>query len=68
MTYVSDISHADYAHLLGKAHDAANSGPVSMSAGKKLPVALILDRPDWLSAMSCSIAEAIERVGPNWLR
>lgn len=39
-----------------------------MSTGEQLAVALILDRPDWLMAANCPIAEAIERVGPDWLR
>ncbi len=68
MTNVSNIGSADLAHLLGKAHDAASSGPNGMSTGEQLAVALILDRPDWLVAMSCTIAEAMERVGPDWLR
>jgi hypothetical protein len=68
MTNVSDIDSADLAHLLGKAHDAASSGPNGMSAGEQLAVALILDRSDWLAAMNCTIADAMERVGPDWLR
>ncbi|WP_213768647.1 hypothetical protein [Caballeronia sp. dw_19] len=68
MTNVSTIGNADLAHLLGKAHDAASRGPNGMSTGEQLAVALILDRPDWLAAMSCTIAEAMEKVGPDWLR
>lgn len=68
MSNVSSIGSADLAHLLGKAHDAASSGPGGMSTGEKLAVALILDRPDWLAAMNCTIAEAMERVGPDWVR
>lgn len=68
MTNVSNIGSADLAHLLGKARDAASSGPNGMSSGEKLAVALVLDRPDWLAAMNCTIAEAMERVGPDWLR
>jgi hypothetical protein len=68
MANVSNIGSADLAHLLGKARDAASSGPNGMSTGEKVAVALILDRPDWLAAMDCTIAEAMERVGPDWLR
>lgn len=67
MTNVSNIGSADLAHLLGKAHDAASSGPNGMSTGEQLAVALILDRPDWLAAMNSTIAEAMEQVGPDWL-
>lgn len=68
MSNVTNIGSADLAHLLGKARDAARSGPNGMSSGEKLAVALILDRPDWLAAMNCTIAEAMERVGVDWLR
>ncbi|WP_197339738.1 hypothetical protein [Ralstonia solanacearum] len=68
MSNVTDIGSADLAHLLGKARDAASAGIGGMSTGEKQAVALILDRPDWLAAMNCTIAEAIERVGPDWLR
>ena len=68
MTNISNIGSADLEHLLGKARDAASSGPGGMSTGEKLAVALILDRPDWLASMSCTIAEAMARVGPDWLR
>ncbi|MDR6495168.1 hypothetical protein J2797_005084 [Paraburkholderia terricola] len=68
MNNVSNIGSADLAHLLGKTRDAASSGPNGMSTGEKLAVALILDRPDWLAAMNCTISEAMERVGPDWLR
>ncbi|MBT2792847.1 hypothetical protein [Paraburkholderia strydomiana] len=39
-----------------------------MSTGDKLAVAPILDRPDWFQPMNCTIARAIERVAPDWLR
>jgi hypothetical protein len=68
MTNVTNIDSADLAHLLGKACDAASSGTSDMSTGEKLAVALILNRPDWLAAMNCTLAEAMERVGPDWLR
>lgn len=68
MSNVTNIGSADLEHLLAKAHDAANSGPNGMSSGEQLAVALILDRPDWLAAMNCTIADAMERVGADWLR
>lgn len=68
MTNVSNIGSADLTHLLGKAHDAAASGPNGMSTGEQLAVALILNRPDWLAAQDFTIAEAMEKIGPGWLR
>ncbi|RWB95817.1 MAG: hypothetical protein EOS61_16110 [Mesorhizobium sp.] len=39
----------------------------SMPTGEKLAAALVLNRPDWLAEMNYMLAEAIERVGPEWL-
>lgn len=68
MSNVTTIGSTDLAHLVGKARDAASTGIGGLSIGEKLAVALILDRPDWLAELNCTIAEAIERVGPDWLR
>jgi hypothetical protein len=68
MSNVTTIGSTDLAHLVGKARDAVRVGIGGLSAGEKLAVALILDRPDWLAELKCTIAEAIERVGPDWLR
>jgi hypothetical protein len=68
MSNVSNIGSPDLAHLLEKTRDAARSGPAGMSAGEQLAVALILDRPDWLAAGNSTMAEAMEQVGPDWLR
>ena len=35
---------------------------------EKLAAALVLNRADLLASMKFTIAEAIERVGPDWLR
>ncbi|WFU86390.1 hypothetical protein QA644_14805 [Rhizobium sp. CC1099] len=32
-----------------------------------MAAALVLNRPDWLAEMNYTLAEAIERVGPQWL-
>ncbi|WP_287106912.1 hypothetical protein [Mesorhizobium sp.] len=32
-----------------------------------MAAALVLNRPDWLADMHYTLAEAIERVGPQWL-
>ena len=37
------------------------------STGEKLASALVLNRPDWIASMDYTLAEAIDRVGPEWL-
>ncbi|KGU42927.1 hypothetical protein [Xanthomonas citri] len=37
-----------------------------LSTGEKLAAALALNRFDWLAKMDYTIAEAIERIGPQW--
>lgn len=68
MSNVSDIGNADLKHILAKARDAAAGGVNAMSTGEALASALVLNRPDWLAAMNYTIAEAIDRVGPEWSR
>jgi hypothetical protein len=36
------------------------------STGEKLASALVLNRADWLKEMGYTMAEAIDRVGPEW--
>jgi hypothetical protein len=58
-------------HLLTKARDARDGGRDAwsvQSTGEKLAVAMTLNRFDWLQAMDHTIPEAIERVGPQWVR
>jgi len=69
MTNVSEIGSADLAHILAKTREAADRGsPGPLSTGEALVAALVLNRPDWLIAMEYTIAEAIERIGPEWVR
>lgn len=63
---VIDTSSPDFKHMLSKARDAAAGGINAMSKGEALAAALVLNRPDWLAAMSHTIAEAIDRIGPTW--
>lgn len=56
----------DFTHMLSKARDAAAGGINAMSTGEALAAALVLNRPDWLAAMNYTIAEAIDRIGPEW--
>lgn len=68
MPRVPEVGSADLAHMIQKARDAAGGGFGVLSTGEKLIVALLLNRPDWLAEMDYTIADAIERVGPEWLR
>jgi len=57
-------------HLLHKARDAKRGGHEAwtvQSAGERVAVALVLNRADWLAEKGYSIAEAIERSGPEWV-
>lgn len=54
-------------HIIRKARDAQNGGWGVQSTGEKLTSAIVLNRPDWLEAMDYTMAEAIERIGPQWL-
>lgn len=59
-----------YEHLLRKSRDAKRGGHDAwavQSTGEKLAVALVLNRADWLEEMQYTIAEAIERSGPEWV-
>lgn len=54
-------------HIIRKSRDARNGGFGVLSTGEKLAAALVLNRPDWLASMNYSLAEAIDRVGAEWL-
>lgn len=59
-----------YAHLLAKARDAKRGGVESwraMSTGEKLAVALVLDEAAWIHDAGYTLAEAIDRLEPDWL-
>ncbi len=65
----STIGSPDLEHILAKTRAAAEIGrPGPLSTGEALMAALVLNRPDWLIAMEYTIAEAIERIGPEWAR
>lgn len=38
-----------------------------MSTGEKVAVALVLNRPDWLTEYGYTIPEAIDRTGQEWV-
>ena len=59
-----------YEHLYRKALDAKRGGRDAwavQSTGEKVAVALVLNRADWLATCDYTIAEAIERSGPEWV-
>jgi len=53
--------------IIAKSCDAKNGGFGVLSTGEKLAAALVLNRADWLASMDYTMAEAIERVGADWL-
>lgn len=62
--------NARYEHLLRKAQEAKLGGRESwvvQSTGERVAVALVLNPVDWLAELDYSIAEAIERSGPEWV-
>ena len=64
------MDDSEFRHLLGKAGDAKRGGEQAwhvQSTGEKLAVAFVLNRPDWVSSMGYTLAEAIDRIGPTWL-
>jgi len=54
-------------HIISKARDAMHGGFGVLSTGEKLAAALVLNRADWLASMDYTMAEAIDRVGAEWL-
>ena len=65
-----NASNSRYDHLFRKAEDAKHGGHDAwavQSTGEKVAVALVLNRADWLAEHGYTIAEAIERTGPEWV-
>lgn len=54
-------------HVVSKALEAARGGFDVLSTGEKLAAALVLNRPDWLAKMDYTIAEAMTRIGSDWV-
>ena len=64
-TQRGDMSELD--HIIRKARDAKRGGWGVQSTGEKLASALVLNRPDWIAEMNYTLAEAIDRLEPEWL-
>ena len=52
--------------ILSKIRDAGNGNLGTLSTGEALIAALVLNRNDWLHDMGYTVAQALERIGPNW--
>ncbi len=64
------MRQVELTHLLGKARDAKHGGQDAwavLSTGETIAVALVLNRSDWLALIDYTLAEAIDRTGPEWL-
>lgn len=57
----------DLDRIVMKAQSAAAGHLGVLSTGEALAAALVLNRADWLKDMGYTIAEALERVGPEWI-
>ena len=53
----------EYRHLLEKCRNARDGGLSALSTGERIVAALALNRPDWLTQLDCTMAEAIDRIG-----
>ena len=53
--------------ILDKSRAARDGHFGVLSTGEKLAAALVLNQHDWLAKMDYTMAEAIERVGGQWL-
>ena len=59
-----------YNLLLNKARQAMRCGHCAwavQSTGEKIAVALVLNRADWLEELGYTLAEAVERIGQDWV-
>jgi len=57
---------AIFAQLLRVARLARDHGYGGFSTGEQLFAALALNRADWLTELGFTIAEALDRLGPDW--
>ncbi len=55
------------AQILDKSRAARDGHFGVLSTGEKLTAALVLNKPEWLAKMDYTMAEAVERVGPEWM-
>ncbi|RZL95289.1 MAG: hypothetical protein EOP82_03015 [Variovorax sp.] len=60
------IDDFEYRHLLAKCRDARDGGIGALSTGEQIAAALVLNRPEWLTQMGYTMAEAVDRIGLIW--
>ncbi|KAF1702850.1 hypothetical protein [Pseudoxanthomonas kaohsiungensis] len=53
--------------IIDKSRQATAGGAAAISHGELIAAALALDRPEWLADMGLTLADAIDRLGPDWL-
>ena len=53
--------------ILDKSRAARDGHFGVLSTGEKLAAALVLNKPEWLAKINYTMAEAIERVGDEWM-
>lgn len=53
--------------ILDKSRAARDGSFGVLSTGEKIAAALVLNRADWLASFDYTMAQAIERVGADWL-
>jgi hypothetical protein len=53
----------EYRHLLDKCRDARDRGLSALSNAERIAAALALNRPEWLTQLDCTMAEAIDQIG-----
>lgn len=66
---MATIANPDLEQIIVKAREAQRAdSPSALSIGEAVAAALVLNRPDWLARMGYTLADAIERIGPDWAR
>lgn len=58
---------SEFDHLVMKTREAAAGNVGALSTGEALAAALVLNRTDWLTKMGYTIAQALDRIGPEWV-
>jgi hypothetical protein len=53
----------EYRHLLQKCRDARDGGLSALSTAERIVAALVLNRPEWLTQLGYTMAEAVDRIG-----
>lgn len=67
MIVLSDLPSPSLRQIVAKSIDAKNGGFGVLSTGEKLAAAVVLNKPTWLKKMNYTMAEAIYRIGPEWV-